>query len=276
MHAPAPYHTGEPAWVDLATAEADQARRFYSALFGWEIVDEPFGDLTYGTCLLDGQPVAGISPPSTMDTSDDIGWTTYFAIDAIDVAGHQATALGGRIVTPPRRFPAAGYASVIADPQGAVFGLYQAVRRHGTHVLNAPGALCWNELNTPDPQAAVAFYRALFGYTARPLTSPTGAAYSLLLVDGRPTAGMLALESDWPTVLPARWLTYFAVADLDRTAHRVAELGGSVTLGPLDTPYGALAVVRDPGRAVFCLARLDSALRPIRTDDSTVDEGGPA
>ncbi len=263
------YRTGEPAWVDLRVTDAPAAAEFYTALFGWEIVREPLGADHYNTCLLGGEPVAGIA--SSVRPGEAIGWTTYFAVDDIEASGRTVAALGG-VPGPIRRFREAGLAMASEDAQHAIFGLYQAGPRPGITVLNSPGALCWNELNTSDPRGAEEFYRTLFGYVVEPADSATGAGYSLLLVDGSPAAGVLALEADWPTLLPARWLTYFAVSDLERSLAQVLALGGKVMLAPLTTDYGEFCVVRDPWRAVFCLARVDHPLRAQPVPPPAADE----
>ncbi len=58
-----------------------------------------------------------------------------------------------------------GRMAVLADPTGAVFGIWQAGTNVGAGVVNEPGAITWNELNTRDPEAAKAFYGVVFGWT---------------------------------------------------------------------------------------------------------------
>lgn len=260
------YRTGETAWLDLRTSNAPEALDFYTSLFGWEAVREPLGADHYDTCLLDGQPVAGIA--SSVPSAEAIGWTTYFAVKDIASSMRAARALGATVSASPRRYRDAGVAAVVEDPQRAIFGLYEAGPRPGIAVINAPGSLCWNELNSADPRESEHFYTSLFDYDVRSVDSATGAEYSMLLLEGSAVAGILGLESEWPTILPARWLTYFAVADLARETARVVELGGTRSLGPLRTEYGEFCVVRDRGRAVFCLARVDNPPRsPVPRDD---------
>jgi hypothetical protein len=59
--------------------------------------------------------------------------------------------------------------SLVADPTGACFGLWQARQRIGAALVNEPGTLIWNELLPDDGEAACAFYGEALG-----LTSPAG------------------------------------------------------------------------------------------------------
>lgn len=258
---------GEPAWVDLTTTDAARALAFYQAMFGWQGETEPAGGgAQYTTCLLDGEPVAGITPD--VPEADALGWTTYFAVADIEASALRAEQLGGRTRSVIRNYRDAGRAVAVEDPQGAVFGLFQAGPRPGLGVLNRPGSLCWTELDTPDVQGAREFYCGLFDYEVRDTDSATGGRYMILSVDGAPVAGVVALEAEWPTVLPARWLSYFAVADLEAATSRLIELGGTRALGPVISSYAEFNIVRDPFRDVFCLSRVTE---PLRRDPQPAD-----
>jgi predicted enzyme related to lactoylglutathione lyase len=52
---------------------------------------------------------------------------------------------------------------------------------------------------------------------------------------------------------PSHWNVYFAVADTDAAVAKLQELGGTVTQGPDDTPYGRLTACTDPTGAAFRL-----------------------
>ena len=51
--------------------------------------------------------------------------------------------------------------AAFADPQGAVLSVWQPKENIGAGLVNAPGALSWNDLLSPDVEASAAFYRAL-------------------------------------------------------------------------------------------------------------------
>ena len=71
---------GSPCWVDIGVPDLRRAIDFYTALFGWEIDEGPAEAGGYSMCLIDGSPVAAISPPMDEDATSS-WWTVYFAAD---------------------------------------------------------------------------------------------------------------------------------------------------------------------------------------------------
>lgn len=144
-----------------------------------------------------------------------------------------------------------GRMAVFADPAGAVFSVWQPMAHPGAELFNAPGAMSWNELVTPDPEGAKVFYELVFGW--HPEEQPTEpVTYTGWRLGGRVVGGMIPpLGDDFPADLPAYWTVYFAVADADATAARAAELGGTILVPPRDIPQGRLAALRDPQGALF-------------------------
>jgi predicted enzyme related to lactoylglutathione lyase len=92
------------------------------------------------------------------------------------------------------------------------------------------------------------FYGQLFGWTAFDVPSAAG-TYSLLRVGGRDVAGLHRSERGEPA-----WLCYAAADSSDRVAARAVELGGTLLVPPFDVSgVGRMAVIQDPGRAMFAL-----------------------
>ncbi|MGI5200673.1 VOC family protein [Spirillospora sp. CA-108201] len=256
------FRPGEAVWVELCTTEPEAAGEFYGALLGWSVRQEKLGSSTYRMCGVDGRDVAGISDGG-LHGGRPRGWLTYFAVDDIGAAADEAAALGGELVTAPRYLPAAGTGATVIDPFGAAFGLYQGEARAGVQLVNLPGALCWNELDTGEPQRSVAYYQALFHYgTESRSDTPTGRPYTVLTLGDVPVAGVLEMDNEWPNLVPSKWVTYFSVASLDEAVARAAELGGTPTVGPVDGPHGPLHLVKDPGGHTVCLIQLEDGLRP--------------
>ncbi|WP_232676205.1 VOC family protein [Nocardioides sp. R-C-SC26] len=253
---------GEPAWIELSAADADAAEEFYVRLLGWKVRHERLGDGVYRMCSLDGRDVAGIVSAEHLHGGASRGWITYVAVDDAADAVRRALALGAEIVQPPRTLPDAGVGACVVDPFGAILGLYQGEARAGIESLNTVGALCWNELSTGEPDGSIAFYRELFGFDTRRDLSPTDQPYTVLTVgEDLPVAGVLELEQVWPNVLPARWLPYLGVADIDAAVESVLALGGALSLGPVRTQHGVLVVVHDPGGNALNLIALETGLR---------------
>ena len=117
-----------------------------------------------------------------------------------------------------------------------------------------PGSFCWPELATPDSPMAKEFYSGLFGWTPLDVAS-AGGTYTFLQLRGRDVAALRTLsDRERANGVPSHFLSYVSTASADASAARAKELGGTVLAGPFDVEaVGRMAVVRDPGGAVFAL-----------------------
>ena len=155
-------HTpGTFSWTDLNTTDQESAKAFYSALFGWEIEDMPAGeDVVYSMAAIDGKWVGAISPQPQQQRDAGVppSWNSYITVADADATAARAAELGGSVHAPPFDVMEAGRMAVIQDPQGAWFLIWQPNQHLGAQLVNAPGALCWNELGSPDLDGSAAFY----------------------------------------------------------------------------------------------------------------------
>lgn len=142
----------------------------------------------------------------------------------------------------------------------------------GAEIVNQPGALNFNDLNTRDPEVAKAFYGSVFGWG----TLDTGGESAMWTLPGYgehlerldPGVRRRHAESGAPpgftdvvaTLTPIgegevrtapHWGVSFSVADADATAERAAELGGEVLVPPFDVPWVRMTVISDPQGATF-------------------------
>ncbi|MFI0789238.1 VOC family protein [Streptomyces lydicus] len=237
---------GAPCWVELGTSDVDAAAVYYRQVFGWHGAAGP-GDGTGGSVLfrLDGAPVAGAA--ALQAPGQPTAWTLSFATPDADALAAAVTEAGGRQLVAPADVLDRGRFAVLADPEGAVFSVWQARSFAGAGLLNAPGSLGWAELATRDEEAAKHFYTRVFGWSVG-----THEDYPQFGLDGADFGGMSALDEFYPDDVRAHWLPYFAVADVDGTAARAADSGGMLLVPPTDVPDGPrVAVVRDPQGAHF-------------------------
>lgn len=117
-----------------------------------------------------------------------------------------------------------------------------------------PGAFCWIELGTSDPVAAKEFYGKLFGWTFVDQPMGPDMVYTTFKLDGKSVAAGYKLDPAQHAGVPPHWMIYVATADADATVARAVELGGTVTAGAFDVmDYGRMAVLKDPGGAVYSL-----------------------
>ncbi|MFB7514511.1 VOC family protein [Streptomyces sp. NPDC056144] len=244
---------GTPCWVSLMVHGLEPTREFYNALFGWEFVPGPQQLGPYARALLDGREVAGIGqlPP---DRSLPIAWTTYLATDDADETAETIRCCGGTVAVGPLDAGEAGRLAICSDPSGAVFGVWEAEAHHGTATAGPPGTPVWNELLTYETSSVGKFYRSVFGYEVEPVVS-ADLDYATLHLEGRAVASLHGVGNELPRDRGAHWMTYFEVADTDRAALLVTELGGRVLRPPREGTAGRLALVADPEGAVFTLVR---------------------
>jgi uncharacterized protein len=119
-------------------------------------------------------------------------------------------------------------------------------------LVNEPGSLVWNELNTRDLAAAAAFYGEVFGWTEAPMDmGESGMQYSEWQLGGTTIGGMLPMLEGVPAEVPSFWLAYFATDDCDATVSAATGLGATVMAAPMDIPAGRFAVLTDPTGAAF-------------------------
>ncbi|WP_437679156.1 VOC family protein [Sorangium sp. So ce131] len=245
-------HTpGTPSWVDLMTPDLDGALKFYGGLFGWTFEVGPPELHHYTTCRAGGRRAAGIGKQPEGDTFPSV-WTVYFDAEDAEQSAELIRARGGQVMMGPMDVMDFGRMLVASDPTGAVFGVWQPKNHTGAEVVEEPGAMLWHEVNTRDHKKAADFYAGVFGLEARKLQAP-GIDYMTLHKGSKTLGGVLQMNAQWPADVPPHWMVYFAVADVEASNARLAELGGKVQVPPFDTPYGRQSVVTDPWGAVFTL-----------------------
>jgi len=246
------YRHGTFCWADVTTTDQEGAKAFYGGLFGWEADDRPVGDGVYYSMMrLDGMDVAAISPqpPFQRDAGIPPLWNSYVSVENADATADRAKELGGKVHAPPFDVLEAGRMAVIQDPQGAFLLAWQPREHFGAALVNAPGALSWNELGSPDLDAAKGFYGELFGWRLAPfeggpepyLTIKNGDAYN---------GGMRRLDREG---IPPHWLVYFGVDNVATALDTAEELGGKRLSQTIDTGAAKIGVVQDPQGAVLAL-----------------------
>jgi predicted enzyme related to lactoylglutathione lyase len=271
------YIPGVPCWVDTSHPDPAAAAGFYEGLFGWETenVMPPGSEGKYYMARIRGGDVAAIGgiPEGAPDMAT---WNTYIWTESADESAAKVRDAGGKVLMEPFDVPNAGRMAVCADPEGAVFGVWQAREHKGSRIVNEHGSVNFNGLNTRDPEGAQSFYGSVFGWRAMPL--PGGAAmwalpgYGDHLAEKDPdvrervaelggppgfedvVASLNPIRDDQPDV-PPHWNVTFATDDADQTASKAAELGGNVIVPPFDAPWVRMAVLADPQGATFIASK---------------------
>lgn len=115
--------------------------------------------------------------------------------------------------------------------------------------MTTHGEFNWHELQTYDPQKAMAFYEKTVGWTFYPEEMPSGGIYWIVMASGKPIGGILKLEDTSDPRLD-RWITYIHVDRLDEAIELAKSQGATILRGPWDVPgVGRVAMLREPGGA---------------------------
>ncbi|WP_369216750.1 VOC family protein [Streptomyces flavofungini] len=260
---------GVPCWADAMLPDVEGGKRFYGELFGWTF-DEGAGPEYghYAQAYRDGRPVAALAPKA--DGRMPTVWTVYLATPDAAALARRIKAAGGSMVMEVMPVGPFGTMGLAADPEGAVFGLWQGGAHRGFGLTRAPGAFCWAEVYSRDASLVDPFYEGVFGYEGHDLDLPGVEAFRTwspagsepgpgTAVGGRqlfPGAGAVGGRSadGYSTPeMPPHFLVYFNVTDADATTATATRLGGRVLMPPSDIPYGRIAVIRDNQGAVFAV-----------------------
>jgi predicted enzyme related to lactoylglutathione lyase len=286
------YLSGVPCWVDTSQPDPEAAVAFYSGLFGWDFEDAMWPDSPghYFMARLGGGDVAAVSSPPEGAPPMAV-WNTYIWVDSADEAAAKVQAAGGRVLMDPFDVMDAGRMAVCTDPEGAAFCVWQAKQHRGAQIVNEPGSLNFNSLNTRDVDGAKSFYGSVFGWQTLDLGG-SGMwrlpGYGEFLEQSDPglrermadsgapegfedvVASLNPIAANEPDV-PAHWSVTFAVDDADATAERATDLGGTVVVPPFDAPWVRMTVIADPQGATFIASKFVPENRDLVSEvDSTV------
>jgi predicted enzyme related to lactoylglutathione lyase len=116
------------------------------------------------------------------------------------------------------------------------------------------GSITWTDLTVPDAEAVGRFYSEVAGWRSEPVDMGGYSDFNMLAPgSGRCVAGICHARGG-NAGLPAQWLVYVTVADVEASAARCRELGGEVLVEPKGMGgMGRMCVVRDPAGAVAAL-----------------------
>jgi uncharacterized protein len=288
------YIPGVPCWVEACEPDPVAALDFYGGLFGWEFEDVMPPSSEGGYFIARGEATSSsIFDTSGARRSGDVGavrsiaeaappaamWNTYFWVESAEATASKVRDAGGAVVSEPFDFMDAARIAAFTDPEGAAFSVWEAKGHRGARLVNDPGAVVFNGLNTRDVEGARSFYGSLFGWQtagigggAEGWTLPGygdwlerehhPALRKQMAEAGAPegfedvVGSIIPIADDQPDT-PAHWSVTFATADADATAAKAAELGGGVIVPPFDAPWSTptytirVTVLADPQGATF-------------------------
>jgi predicted enzyme related to lactoylglutathione lyase len=156
-------------WYELMASDGPAAEAYYSHVIGWGTTDAGMPNMRYTLLLAGERPVGGCMtlPQEACVQGAKPGWIGHIGVNDVDAFARRVKAEGGSILREPEDIPGVGRFAVAADPQGAVFFLFQGNGEMPAPLPpGTPGTVGWHELYAEnDWEKSFAFYSKLFGWT---------------------------------------------------------------------------------------------------------------
>ena len=227
-------------WHDLMTPDLEAARKFYSEVIGWDIVDSGMPGGGYWLCNVGKDGVGGLMAFRPEDDKKmPPFWSGYIHTPDVGKAAQQAVKLGGMIFKEPEIVPGVVEFAILIDPTGAMFNIMRPIPQGEAPKFapGTPGAMGWNELHAGDWKQAWDFYSGMFGWEKLETLDmgPVG-TYQTFGLDGPAFGGMMNKHPNMP--MPG-WIYYWNVDSVEAAVARINAGGGKVLMGPHQVPGGS-------------------------------------
>jgi predicted enzyme related to lactoylglutathione lyase len=252
---------GAPCWFELASTDPGKSFAFYSGLFGWKREDIDMGPMGIYSFLSNASGMIGAMMKMPPGPEMPSHWGVYFLVANCDESTAMAVSLGATQHMAPMDVSTFGRMSILGDPTGAVFSLWQAKEQGGPgFAMFEDYAIGWVELATRDVAKAEAFYSALLGWQfakSSGAATPEGVIYREYGIGATHYGGLLQMTREWGE-MPAHWSIYIPVPDVDACVAKAKTLGGTNTVPAFDAPgVGRIAMLADPTGANTYVIKLN-------------------
>jgi predicted enzyme related to lactoylglutathione lyase len=230
-------------------SDVEGAKRFYGDVLGWTFGESSSEYGNYTQAYVDGKAVAAVVPPMPGQEGQS-QWCLYFAAPDAAATAQKVRDNDGEVLMEPMQVGDFGTMCLAREPSGAVFGVWQAGSHGGFEATGTPGAYCWAEVFTREPEKADTFLSAVFPYRMKQMEDHA-VDYRMFDVGGDPVLGRMKMTDDFPPEVPSYINVYFTVDDCDRAVERAVKLGAVLRFGPMSSPFGRFAALSDPQGADF-------------------------
>jgi hypothetical protein len=136
------------------------------------------------------------------------------------------------------------------EPSGAVFGVWQGGTHEGFEATATPGAYCWAEVFTREPEKTDPFLAAVFPYRIKQIEDDA-VDFRMFDIGEDTVLGRMRMTDDFPPEVPSYVNVYFTVDDCDAAVARATKHGAVLRFGPMGSPFGRFAALTDPQGANF-------------------------
>ncbi len=122
---------GTFCWADLNTPDPARAGKFYNHVFGWQMIEDTKDKPPSGYIhIKNGEDFIGGFPPVRPNNPRmPAHWLAYFLTSNCDATAAKARQMGARFHLEPKTMEGVGRFAILADPQGAVFAIFQPPRK---------------------------------------------------------------------------------------------------------------------------------------------------
>ncbi|MFG3094237.1 VOC family protein [Streptomyces sp. NPDC048202] len=240
---------GTPCWADAMFTDLEGAKRFYGDVLGWTFGESSSEYGNYTQAYADGKAVAAVVPPMPGQEGAS-QWCLYFASPDAAATAAKIRENGGEVLMEPMRVGDFGTMVIAREPSGAVFGVWQGDAHEGFEAVAEPGAYCWSEVFTREPEKADAFLSGVFPYRMKEMADEH-VDFRLFDLGADPVLGRMRMGEEFPPEVPSYVNVYFTVEDCDAAVARATEKGAVLRFGPMTSPFGRFAALTDPQGAHF-------------------------
>ncbi|HEY3587426.1 MAG TPA: VOC family protein [Myxococcaceae bacterium] len=242
-------HPGKWVWFELVTPDARRAQAFYREVLGWKVQPFPRGGATYEMVSAGDTVIGGYTAPRRPD--EPSRWISCASVEDVDDTLSEAVARGARVLEPAADVSGVGRRAALVDPFGVELVLFRNLMGDPPDLeAVTEGHWLWNELHVPDVAAALGFYGPVLGYQHRAFGPDQREPYTILSRDGVDRGGVTTAGCQG---MPAHWLPYVRVQDVDGAAERVRRAGGQVRMLESIPGVGRIGIFNEPGGAGLAL-----------------------
>ncbi|MBV1949260.1 VOC family protein [Streptomyces sp. BV129] len=240
---------GTPCWADAMFTDLEGAKRFYGEVLGWTFGESSSEYGNYTQAYADDKAVAAIVPPMPGQEGQS-QWCLYFSSPDAAATAAKIRESGGEVLMGPMPVSDFGTMVIAREPSGAVFGVWQGGAHEGFEATATPGAYCWAEVLTREPEKTDAFLSGVFPYRVKEMADEH-IDFRLFDVGADAVLGRMRMGEEFPPEVPSYVSVYFTVDDCDAAVARATEGGAVLRFGPMTSPFGRFAALTDPQGANF-------------------------
>lgn len=128
------------------------------------------------------------------------------------------------------------------------------------------GKIEWLDLTVDNATQVKDFYAKVVGWKTEDVSMGSYDDFNMNLPDGKTTVAGVCHARGSNANLPAQWLVYVRVADVDESAKACTARGGKVLEGPRRMGSNNFAVIEDPAGAVMALVSAKKSAEKQETE----------